>query len=143
MFEILNLTSEKGSHFTETDNYHLSVNQPVNVKRKMQFTRLGVMLLAAVASLAVSVDGFAPALSRLPKISSHSPYVNKLQNLYNRNVARQRRRRAAGGVPAASMESMDIPSTAEPRKTLNRVQSSLVKVLMIAYIASMCIALPL
>merc|ERR1719253_136112 len=109
----------------------------------MQFTRLGVMLLAAVASLAVSVDGFAPALSRLPKISSHSPYVNKLQNLYNRNVARQRRRRAAGGVPAASMESMDIPSTAEPRKTLNRVQSSLVKVLMIAYIASMCIALPL
>lgn len=109
----------------------------------MQLTRFIVVLLAAVSSLAVSVDGFAPALLRLPKISSHSPYDNKLQNLYNRNVALQRGRRAARGVQAASMESMEIPSTTELGKTLNRLQSSFVKALMLAYIASMCIALPL
>merc|ERR1719162_2767342 len=99
----------------------------------MQLTHLlGVMLPVAV-SLAVAVDGFAPSLSRLPKTSSHPP--DYIKSPYNRNVI--------VNVPAASsMESMEIPSI-EPRKTLNRVQSNIVKALMLAYIASMCIGLPL
>jgi hypothetical protein len=38
--------------------------------------------------------------------------------------------------------SIEIPATIDSQRSLSRVQSRIVKALMVAYIASMCVALP-
>ncbi|KAL7536373.1 hypothetical protein ACHAXR_010632 [Thalassiosira sp. AJA248-18] len=95
----------------------------------MQFTQL--LIILAVALVAPGIEGFAP--SRLPKISVHVvPTTIKSQNSCNRN----------GVLNSAAASSMEIPVMETQGRSLNRMQSKIVKVLMTSYIASMCVALP-
>lgn len=95
--------------------------------KKMQWKQL-VIILAAALSLVAPIDGFA--LSRLPTISAHLRVI-KSQNSYNQNMI----------LNSAAASSIVIPAM-DSRRSLNRVQSKIVKALMVTYIASMCVALP-
>mmetsp|Transcript_35475 Transcript_35475/g.75753 ORF Transcript_35475/g.75753 Transcript_35475/m.75753 type:complete len:390 (+) Transcript_35475:200-1369(+) len=89
----------------------------------MQFTHL-VIALVATLSLVAPADGLV--LSRLPNISAHFP-----QSVCNRNMV----------LKSTTASSVEVPII-ESQRNLTMIQSKIVKTLMVAYIASMCVALP-
>lgn len=93
----------------------------------MQLAQLAVILAAAVLT---PIEGFAsPGRS---KIASARVPIVKSQN--NRNVVV-----LSSSTAALSLDN--VPSL-ESQRTLNGVQSKIVRALMISFIASMCLALP-
>lgn len=95
------------------------------MNQKMRFVQLLLVILAAL--LAAPIDGLAPP-TRLPKIHT---YAVMRQKSYNRNTF----------LKSSAASAMEVPAMESPQ-SLNRVQSKIVKALMVSFIASMCIALP-
>lgn len=90
------------------------------------FTRLLLVALAAV--LLVAIDGFAPM--GLPK-KHHAPIIKSHESFNRRMILK-----------SSVASSVEIPAKMDPPRSLNRVQSKIVKALMVSFIASMCVALP-
>ncbi|KAL7536802.1 hypothetical protein ACHAWF_005569 [Thalassiosira exigua] len=80
------------------------------------------------ATMVVKIDGFAP---------SCRPKISRSTNIDFTKSHKLRDQRLMSSTTAA----IEIPSL-ESQRSLNRVQSKIVKALMVTYIASMCIALP-
>lgn len=97
---------------------------------KMHFPKLMPAVLSA-AFLVARIDGLAPARARLPNIRHVPTPAIKWQSSYNRNRV----------LESSVVSSIEIP-TVESQRSLNRIQSNIVKALMVTYIASMCVALP-
>jgi len=97
---------------------------------KMQFIKLMPAVLSA-AFIVTRIDGLAPA--RLPSIRNVPTPTPKAkwQGSYNRNRV----------LKSSVASSIDIPSI-ESQRSLNRIQSNIVKAMMVTYVASMCVALP-
>mmetsp|Transcript_3822 Transcript_3822/g.9763 ORF Transcript_3822/g.9763 Transcript_3822/m.9763 type:complete len:392 (+) Transcript_3822:259-1434(+) len=96
----------------------------------MQFIKLMPAVLSA-AFIVTRIDGLAPA--RLPSIRNVPTPTPKAkwQGSYNRNRV----------LKSSVASSIDIPSI-ESQRSLNRIQSNIVKAMMVTYVASMCVALP-
>jgi hypothetical protein len=87
--------------------------------------------LAAILLLAMPIylQGFAPATVRMVH---RTPTVNMPISSFDRRIT----------LNSSAASSMEIPPTAGSQGSLNKVQATVVKFLMVAYIASMCVALP-
>lgn len=91
--------------------------------------QLAQFLAVMAATVATPVDAFAP--SGLQQISAHIPAA-KSKHSYDRPVK---------ALSSSVASSMEIPAP-QSQRSLNRVQSKVVKALMITFILSMCVALP-
>lgn len=101
------------------------------MKQKMNYSWL---ILLAATLLAAPIEGLlAPTPKKLPKI--HQPaayaYAIKLQKSCAPNIV----------LKSTTASAMDMP-VVNSQQSLNRVQSKIVKALMVTFIASMCVALP-
>ncbi len=94
----------------------------------MTFSQRHILMnLAAILLLAMPIylDGFAPA-SRVQRI------IPKTTSSFDLSSA----------LKSSAASSMEIPPTMESQEKLNKVKATVVKILMVSYIASMCVALP-
>ena len=112
---------------TRRNRFHAT---PLSTSENMNSTQRRLLaILAAVLMLAmpVEIEGFAPVMRAqiIPKMLTHVSH-------YDRKIT----------LKSSAASSMEISSTIESQGDLSAVQSLAVKALMIAYIASMCVALP-
>lgn len=102
----------------------------------MKFT---TFVTVVVASIAAPIHGFAPAsLSKVPAHVSKIKIDNK--SIDNRKPS-QISHSSNSVLQSTATVSIDM-SDIETQRSLNGVQSNIVRALMVSFIASMCIALP-
>jgi hypothetical protein len=97
----------------------------------MTFSQRHILMnLAAILLLAMPIylDGFAPAGTAKRII----PNLITTSSSFDRNSA----------LKSSAASTREIPPTIKSQGKLNKAQATVVKLLMIAYIASMCVALP-
>ena len=97
------------------------------------FTKLVPVLLAS-ASFASNVEGFAPARLQPNNIKHAHHTIKRWKNADRPNQGLNS--------SAASTVGINFNPTTEKQRTLNKFQSNIVRALMVTYIASMCVALP-
>ncbi|KAL9190751.1 hypothetical protein ACHAXT_000457 [Thalassiosira profunda] len=105
----------------------------IHVAPLRAFATMKVVLLLTVLAAAVvaPIDGFAPP--RLPKVSTGmlSKTPSPLARPLGGNTS----------IKSTAASAIEMPSI-QSHRSLNSLQSKLVRALMMAYIASMCVALP-
>ncbi len=98
---------------------------------KMHFAQILLCVVAALLVIPNGTDALAPpSLQKLQKFPSIG-----IRQAYNRNRI----------LKSSAASSIEMPAAAlaqESTRGLNRLQSKIVQALMIIYIASMCVALP-
>ena len=90
-----------------------------------------ITILAAAVFAAPTTHGFAPTrLTKIPATHAHS-FQSQISNSHNHHAV----------LHSTAAASLEDPST-ETQRSLNGIQSKIVRTLMMTYIASMCVALP-
>jgi hypothetical protein len=92
-------------------------------------TLIAVFAAALLLATPHKIEGFAHA--RRTHTMHFAPTTNT-QKSHDQRMA----------LKSSASSSIEIPATIDSQRILNRVQSRIVKALMVTYIASMCVALP-
>lgn len=85
------------------------------------------LVVTILLVMPIHVAGFTPA----GRVHRTFPKINSC-NLFERKIS----------LKSSAASSMEISSTTKPQGNLSHIQATLVKFLMVAYISSICVALP-
>jgi len=98
-------------------------------KKQKMITLIAVFAAALLLAAPHEIEGLAYARS------THKMHVFPMINTQKSHDQRMK-------LKSSASSSIEIPATIDSQRSLNRVQSRIVKALMVTYIASMCAALP-
>lgn len=98
------------------------------MNQRMNVTNLLLVAMAAVILVVEPIGGFATM--RLP--AKHDARVAKPYESFHQSMM----------LKSSVVSSVEIPDVMDQQRSLNRVQSKIVRALMVSFIASMCVALP-
>jgi hypothetical protein len=101
---------------------------PLRPRSSFMFTHIAVFLTALLLAMPHNIEGLA--LARRMHINNFFPIVHT------------HKLREEVTLKLSASTSIDITAPMNSQRSLNRIQSKIVKALMVTFIASMCMALP-